>query len=153
MFYVRANIPSKLLSTEPLPMEGFYVKLNLQKKKWLLCYSCNPKKNAIKSHLEILHKQLYVHLNMKTSSFQVISAQAWSVFCDTYDLKCFIKEPACNKIPENPSWIDLILTNNPKCFQNPCVVETGLSDFHSMTVTVMKTTFKKFQPRIIHQGL
>ena len=73
-----------------------------------------------------------------------------TVFCDTYDLKCFIKEPTCYKNPANPSCIDLILTNNPKCFESSCVVGTGLSDFHRMTVTVMKTIFKKFEPRIIH---
>ena len=56
----------------------------------------------------------------------------------------------CHKNPENPYCIDIILTNNPKCLQSSCVVETGLSDFHRTTVTVMKTTFKKFQPKIIH---
>ena len=55
-----------------------------------------------------------------------------------------IKEPTCNKNPENLSFADLILTNKPKCFQNSFLVETGLSDFHRMTVTVMKTFFKKF---------
>ena len=73
-----------------------------------------------------------------------------TVFCDEYDFKCLIKEPTCYKNPENPYCIDLISTNNPKCFQSSCGVETGLSDFHRMTVTVVKTTFKKFQPRIIH---
>ena len=73
-----------------------------------------------------------------------------TIFCNTNDLKCLIKEPTCYKNPENPSCIDFILTKNPKCFQSSCVVEAGLSDFHRMTVTVMKTTFKKFQPRIIH---
>ena len=53
MLYVRADIPSKLLSAELLPMEGFYVQINLQKKKWLLCCPYNPNKNAVKSHLEI----------------------------------------------------------------------------------------------------
>ena len=72
-----------------------------------------------------------------------------TVFCDIYDLKSPIKEPTCYKKPENPSCIDLILQNNPKYFQNSCVVETDLSDFHRMTVTVMKTTFKKFKPRTI----
>ena len=56
MLYVRADIPSKLLSAESLPVEGFHVKINLQKKKWLLFCSYNLNKNAIKSHLEILHK-------------------------------------------------------------------------------------------------
>ena len=39
--YVRANFPSKLLSIESLPMEGFYVEINLQKNKWLVCCSYN----------------------------------------------------------------------------------------------------------------
>ena len=29
-------------------------------------------------------------------------------------------------------------------------IETGLSDFHKMTVTVMKTTFEKLKPNIVH---
>ena len=52
------------------------------------------------------------------------------------------------KNPQNPSCIDLILTNSPYSFQNSCAVETGLSDFHKMTVTVMKTTYEKLKPRI-----
>ena len=44
----------------------------------------------------------------------------------------------------------MILTNIPRSFQGTCVIETGLSDFHFMTLTVMKKSFKKFQPRIIN---
>ena len=54
------------------------------------------------------------------------------------------------KNPENPSCINLILTNNPNSFQNSGVIESDLSDFHKMTVTVMKTTFEKLKPNIIH---
>ena len=61
MLYVRADIASKLLSTDLLPMEGFYVEIKLQKKKWLLCCSYNPNKNAIKSHIEILQKDLALY--------------------------------------------------------------------------------------------
>ena len=57
-----------------------------------------------------------------------------SLFCDKYDLKCLIKEPTRYKNPENPSCVDLILTNHPKCFHSSCVVETGPSDFHGMPV-------------------
>ena len=42
-------------------MKDFYVEINHQKKKWLLCCSYNPNKNAIKSHLEILHKDLALY--------------------------------------------------------------------------------------------
>ena len=43
-----------------------------------------------------------------------------------------------------------MITNVPRSFQSTCVVETGLSDFHMMTLTVMKKRFKKFQPKIIN---
>ena len=63
-------------------------------------------------------------------------------FCDTFDLTSLIKEPTCYKNPYNPSCIDLILTNKPLSFQNSCVAETGLSDFHRMILTVTKMTFQ-----------
>ena len=49
-----------------------------------------------------------------------------------------------------PSCIDLILTNKPRSFQCSSVIETGLSDFHKMTVNVMKTFFEKLQPRVVN---
>ena len=52
--------------------------------------------------------------------------------------------------PEKPSGIDLLLTKQFKCFRSSSVVEIGLSDFHKMTVTVMKTTFEKLKPRVIY---
>ena len=70
-------------------------------------------------------------------------------FCESYNLKSLIKQPTCYKNPDKPTFIDLILTNVPRMFQSTCVIETGLSDFHLMTVTVMRKTFKKLSPRII----
>ena len=79
-----------------------------------------------------------------------VTQTSMKVFCDSYEFKNLIKDATCYKNPENPSCIDLILTNNPNSFQNSGVIETGLSDFHKMTVTVMKTTFEKLKPNIIH---
>ena len=67
-------------------------------------------------------------------------------FCEMYQLDNLIKEPTCFKSLENPSSIDLMLTNKRNCFQNSMTIETGLSDFHKMTVTVMKRYFKKNEP-------
>ena len=52
-------------------------------------------------------------------------------------------KPTCYKNHEKPSCIDLILTNCPCSFQNSCVIQTGLSDFHKMVATVMKGTLGK----------
>ena len=61
-----------------------------------------------------------------------------------------LRQPTCYKSPSNPTCIDLILTNAPQKFQSTCVLETGLSDFHLMTVTVMRKIFKKLKPRTIN---
>ena len=61
-----------------------------------------------------------------------------------------INQPTCYKNPDKSTCIDLILTNCPGSFQNSCVIETGLSDFHKMTATVMKTSYQKIEPRVIN---
>ena len=43
-----------------------------------------------------------------------------------------------------------IITNRPKSFQDSMVIETGLSDFHKMCITVMKMYCSKQKPTIIH---
>ena len=71
-------------------------------------------------------------------------------FCQYYNPKSLIKQPTCYKNPNKPTCIDLILTNFPRMFQSTCVIQTGLSDFHSMTVTVMRKNFKKIRLRVIN---
>ena len=72
----------------------------------------------------------------------------WS-FCETYNLKSLIKQPKFYKNPNSLMCIDLILTNVQRSFQNTCEIETGLSDFHLMALTVLRKSFKKLRPTII----
>ena len=69
-------------------------------------------------------------------------------FMEIYQLKILIQQPTCFK-SDNPKCIDLILTNRPSSFQNSGTIETGLSDFHSMIVTILKGGFMKRGPRIV----
>ena len=62
-------------------------------------------------------------------------------FCSSFNLTSMINKLTCFKNPDRPSCIDLILTNCPRSFQNGCAIETGLSDFHKLVVTVMRTTY------------
>ena len=64
--------------------------------------------------------------------------------------KCLIHAPTCSKNIENPSCFDLILTNKPLLFQNTSIIETGLSDFHKLTLTTMKSSFQKQEPKILN---
>ena len=60
-----------------------------------------------------------------------------------------ITEPTCYRNPEKPTCIDLILTNSPRQFQAKLTLETGLSDFHKMTVAAFKSEFPHQKPKMI----
>ena len=70
-------------------------------------------------------------------------------FCDLNGLRNLINIPLCYKNFDNPTSIDLVLTNCPSYFQRSTVFETGLSDFHLLTITEFKTSFQKREPKII----
>ena len=44
--------------------------------------------------------------------------------------------------------IDLILTNRKYCFKHSSTLETGLSDHHHLIYSMLKTTFKKDEPKL-----
>ena len=56
----------------------------------------------------------------------------------------------CFKSKNNPSCIGSFITNSSNSFQNTSTITTGLSDFHKMVVTGLKTTFLKSKPRVIN---
>ena len=62
-------------------------------------------------------------------------------FCDNYDLKTLIRKPTCYKSSEKPTCVDLMLTNVPRSFQSTCMKEAGLSNFHLLTLTVMRKEY------------
>ena len=69
-------------------------------------------------------------------------------FVDSYELASLVRSPTCFK-SDSPRCIDLILTNTKSSFQATTTIETGLSDFHSMIVTVLKGGHVKRGPKII----
>ena len=155
MLYVRENIPSNSIAFEEKPIESLFIEINLRNTKMLINCSYNPHKSEIKQHLDALRKSLDLH-SLKYEKVLVLGDFNVGVeeaniqaFCESYNLKSLIKQPTCYKNPDKPTCIDLILTNVPRMFQSTCAIETGLSDFHLMTLTVMRKTFKKLSPWII----
>ena len=63
LFYVREDIPAKLLSVESLPTESFYIEINLRGKKWLVSCSYNPHRDNIINHLQTISKSLDLYLS------------------------------------------------------------------------------------------
>ena len=67
----------------------------------------------------------------------------------SYRFRGLIKDPTCFENSENLSCIDVTLTSNPYSVQNSSVIETGLSNFQKMIVTVKKATYQKLKPKIV----
>ena len=152
--YVRQHIPSNLIASEDKPIESLFIELNLQNTKILINCSYNSIKSNIKKHLIALRNSLDLHSSkyekiLLLGDFSVEIEQAnIKSFYENCNLKRLIKQPTCYKDPNKPTCIDSILTNVPRMFQSTCVIETGLSDFDLMTVTIMRNTFKKIRPRV-----
>ena len=70
-------------------------------------------------------------------------------FLNNYSAKNSVKGKTCFKSLSNPSCIDLFITNKPRSFQNTQTINTGISDFHKMVLTVLKSSFKKCEPKVI----
>ena len=158
LLFVRADLPSKLLTAMPVPenCEHFFIELNFRnKKKWLIGNIYIPQKGQIADNLFSLSKCLDYYYRIFDNVLLLgdfnaeVTESKMCEFCELYNLKNLVKEPTCFKNLENPSSIDLILTNRHRSFQHTIVIETGLSDFHKMTATTLKTTFKKSPPKII----
>ena len=71
-------------------------------------------------------------------------------FLDAYGLKNLVKAATCFKSDTNHRTIDVILSNRKIFFSNELATETGLSDFHLMVSTVLKSGFVKRGPKIIN---
>ena len=70
LLYVKEDIPTKVLSLELIPSECFFVEFNLRKRKWLISCSCNPHKNNIFNHIEILSKNLHLYSSQYESNYR-----------------------------------------------------------------------------------
>ena len=157
MIYVREDIPCRELTTLPPSsnFEGIFLEINLRKTKWLVFGGYNNNKLNIDNFLGNLGPNLD-HLMPKFDNFLLlgdfnseIHEPSMSEFCDVYNLQDLITSPTCFKNVLNPSLIDLILTNKIRSFLNSQVIETGLSDHHKMTITVLRTFFQKQSPTCI----
>ena len=127
-------------------IKNIFVEINLRSRKWLLSCSYNPSTNLIADHLHCIGRGIdfyfskYLNFIILGDLNAKISNSFLVQFCTSYNLNSLTA--TCFKSVDNPSCIELILTSHPKCYQNSGVYETGISDFHKLTFTVLKTNFQ-----------
>ena len=155
--YVRSDIPCKPLSKHDFAdgIEGIFVEISFRKSKWLLLGTYHPPSqndnfyfNSIGQGIDVYTKSYDKFLLI--GDFNAEEGEAvMENFMELYDLGNLVKEKTCFKSVENPSCVDLFLTNCVRSFQCTKVISTGISDHHKMILTVLKTTFEKVKPKEI----
>ena len=83
----------------------------------------------------------------------LFSKQNQTEFLSNNDAKNLAKSKTCFKNLLNPQWIDLFNTNSICRFQKAAILGRGLSDFHKINLTVLKSTFEKSNSKkIVHRN-
>jgi exonuclease III len=161
MIYVRENIPSKLLTKHTFTetIEGLFIEINLRKTKLLLFGGYRSEHKEYGVCAKTFFHEISLALDKYVTYEKILLAGDFNIketnpvledFLYEHSMKNNVKENTCFKNLDNPSCIDLFLTNTPLSFQHTATIATGLSDFHKMVVTVMKTTCPKAEPKIIY---
>ena len=154
LFFIRDDLPCKELKLHTLPsdIEGIFIEITIRKTKFLIFGAYNPHKDKISYFLDHVGKELdkllpsYENIMLLGDFNSTMAEKDMDDFCQIYNFENLIKGPTCFKNPSNPSSIDVMLTNKKSSFQNSITLESGLSDCHRMTITVLKRYFKKAEP-------
>ena len=97
LFYVGVDIPVKLLPVETLPTEYLFFEINLLKRKWLVCCSCNPHKDNISNHLQLIRKKIdlyssnYEYMILVGEFNFEINDKCINYFCESHNLSNLVR--------------------------------------------------------------
>ena len=150
---MNSNIPSKVLKIPDCPsdIQVIPVEINLKKQKWLVIAIYTPPSQCKNYFITELTKMLdkcrgsYENTVILGDFNMQPTNQILKTFLEDNSFVNLIKSNTCFKSKPG-SCIDLILTNKPKSFQNSDVMETGVSDHHTLIFSFLKTNFTKMPP-------
>ena len=119
--------------------------------KWLLFGTYHPPAQNEQYFFNCIDKTLDTY----SSSDNVLLAEnlnaeddepCLSSFLYQHDLYNLVKVGTCFKHSSKPKSIDLFLTTKNTHFKNTNAVCSGLSDFHKLVLTILKTSLDKKKP-------
>ena len=161
VFIREGLITKRLENLETKISETICLELTVSNKKWFILFAYRPPQENNKYTFfnelnETLSKAVNSYeniivmgdLNINASDPDKDRNNYLSDFVDTFSLSNLINRKTCHKNLSGTT-IDIMLTNRPNCFQKTSTVVTGLSDFHRMIISCLKTTFKKVPPKKI----
>ena len=151
ILYVNEDIPGKLINSYKFKegSEIIVFEFSISNKKWLLLGNYKP---PSQNELSFIN-EIKLSLNFFSSSYENflllgdfnLSTENpnFKNLLNSFDLESLIKIPTCYKSLSSPTSIDLILTNKKNFFMKSTTFETGMSDFHKLTTTILRKTISK----------
>ena len=133
MIYVREDIPSDILIKHRIQknIEAIFVEINLRKNRLLLVGTYHSTHEKYGATDEVFFNQISLALDVYSSYDKFLLAGDFNVkeeddlldeFMNTYHSKNLVKEPTCFMSKDNPSCIDLFITNSYQSFQKTTTV-------------------------------
>ena len=156
LVFVNNDIPCKYLRNFYLPrdIQAILIEINLKQLKLLVVSIYRPPDQNLDYFLSSIRSLLDQYLTIYEDfiimgDFNVNESNPVMVtFLNQHNCKNIIKNKTCYKTIEG-SCIDLIITSRPSLHQFSQVFETGMSDHHSMIYTMLKSTYKRLEPKIL----
>ena len=160
-YYVCECISTRLKEYETPHSETVCSEITISKKTWF-CISIYrpPETNNLDSFFEELNTILSkacckyenfvimgdfnIDVKLKGNDHRKLEE-----FCDMFNLTNLVDSETC-VTNSHKSTIDLILTNKTSSFQKTLATETGLSDFHKLVSTFLKSRYSRLKPKIVY---
>ena len=154
LVYVKQGLSSVCLAKFSLPtdIQIIPIELRLNSAKWLIIFIYRPPKQDISYFLTWLSDLIDVYnsercivigdFNLDPQNKQIVA------FMEKQLLHNHVNFKTCFKSTEG-SCIDLILSNKKHCLQFTDSLDIGLSDYHRLIYTMLRSTYAKAPPRKI----
>ena len=150
--YIRSDVPNRRLTDiDTNDLEIIINEISLQKVKWIVIAVYRPpncdanvfldKMQSIVDDCLIRSSNIVItgdlNLNLLDQDTESSPGMKLNNFMDIFDFKNVVREPTCYAT-NNPTLIDVIITNCSQKFAKTLTCNTSLSDNHDMVVSVLK---------------
>jgi len=155
LIYIREDIPSKELTKHTFndDIEGIFFELNFNKYKLLVLGTYHPPNQNNDYYFNSISNSLDLYLGdyerfILIGDFNIQDSDTCLMeFNSQYDSKNIVRDPTCFKSINNPTTIDLIITNFSRSCINTKTFINSLSDFHALVATTLNIKFNKPEPK------
>ena len=155
LIYAREDIPSKQINDHKFDdgIEGIFVEVNLRKTTLLIFGTYHPPSQDDKFYFDNIGKALELYNNkydkvLLAGDFNAeVKETILMNFLELYNLRNLVADKTCFKSIMNQH---VLISSLQPAIILLCTktISTGVSDFHKIILTVLKTTFKKSPPKV-----